>query len=51
MPNPDLCTEEEFFRLVHAFHGRVREDAACGPILVWHGDQFSRSANPPAQAA
>jgi hemoglobin len=36
MPSHDLCTEEEVFRLVHAFYGRVREDAVLGPIFNAH---------------
>ncbi len=36
MPTPDLCTEEECFRLVHAFYGRVREDAVLRPIFDRH---------------
>ena len=33
MPTPDLCTEEEIARMVHAFYGRVRDDAVLGPIF------------------
>jgi hemoglobin len=36
MPPHDLCTEEEVFRLVHAFYGRVRQDALLGPIFNAH---------------
>lgn len=31
-----LCTEEEVSTLVHAFYGRVREDAVLGPIFNRH---------------
>lgn len=33
MPTPDLCSEEEVRWLVHAFYGRVRNDALLGPIF------------------
>jgi hemoglobin len=36
MPSPDLCTEDEFRQLVHAFYGRVREDGRLGPIFERH---------------
>ena len=36
MPTPDLCTEDEVFQLVHAFYGRVRDDAVLAPIFDRH---------------
>ncbi|SCY36357.1 hemoglobin [Nitrosospira sp. Nl5] len=35
-PNPDLCTEEEISRLVHAFYARARKDPSLGPIFEAH---------------
>ncbi|BCT66906.1 group III truncated hemoglobin [Nitrosospira sp. NRS527] len=35
-PYPDLCTEEEISRLVHAFYGRARKDPLLGPIFEAH---------------
>lgn len=42
MPTPDLCTEEEVTRLVHAFYGGVRQDAVLGPIFEAHVLQWDR---------
>lgn len=36
MPSPDLCTEEEVTRLVHAFYAVVRDDPQLGPIFAAH---------------
>lgn len=36
MPSPDLCTDDEIAVLVHSFYGRVRADAALGPIFDAH---------------
>ena len=36
MPSPDLCTEEEIARLVHAFYATVRADPELGPIFETH---------------
>ena len=36
MPSPDLCTEEEISRLVHAFYATVHRDAMLGPIFAAH---------------
>ena len=33
MPTPDLCSEDEINWLVHAFYGRVRNDALLGPVF------------------
>lgn len=33
MPNPELCTEEEVVRLVHAFYAKVRNDTVLAPIF------------------
>lgn len=33
MPTPDLCSEEEIRWMVHAFYGRVRNDALLGPVF------------------
>jgi hemoglobin len=36
IPDPDLCTEEEISRLVHAFYTRARSDPSLGPIFEAH---------------
>jgi len=36
MPTPDLCSEQDVERLVHAFYARVREDETLGPIFAAH---------------
>jgi hemoglobin len=36
MPNPDLCTEEDVVRLVHAFYSKLRNDAMLAPIFESH---------------
>lgn len=36
MPSPDLCTDEEIARLVHAFYAKVRRDETLGPIFNEH---------------
>jgi hemoglobin len=36
MPRSYLCTEDEITHLVHDFYGRVRADAALGPIFDAH---------------
>ena len=40
MPSPDLCTEEDIARLVHAFYAKVRQDEALGPIFNAHVDDW-----------
>ena len=42
MPSPDLCTEEEVTRLVHAFYATVREDEVLGPIFTTHVRDWDR---------
>ena len=37
-----LCTEDEVSTLVHAFYGRVRQDAVLGPIFNGHIDDWDR---------
>lgn len=39
MPNPDLCNEEEIFRLVPSFHVRRREDDALAHTFAGDGRQ------------
>ncbi|VTU36131.1 Group 3 truncated hemoglobin ctb [Variovorax sp. PBS-H4] len=34
MPDPDLCTEEDVVRLVHAFYSKVRKDELLAPIFA-----------------
>lgn len=36
MPNPELCTEADVVRLVHAFYAKVRNDAVLAPIFEAH---------------
>ena len=36
IPDPNLCTEEEISRLVHAFYTRARSDPSLGPIFDAH---------------
>lgn len=33
-PAPDLCTEQDVVRLVHAFYARVREEPRLGPVFA-----------------
>lgn len=40
MPGPDLCTEEDVVRLVHAFYARVREDGRLGPVFEANVDDW-----------
>lgn len=35
-PDPEVCTEEEISRLVHAFYARARKDPRLGPIFEAH---------------
>jgi hemoglobin len=42
MPTPDICTEDEVTRLVHAFYGAVRQDPVLGPIFDTHVRQWDR---------
>jgi hemoglobin len=35
-PDPELCTEDEISRLVHAFYTRARKDPLLGPIFEAH---------------
>ncbi|MHC9086781.1 group III truncated hemoglobin [Luteimonas sp. RIT-PG2_3] len=39
-PGPDLCSEAEVTRLVHAFYARVRADAQLGPVFEAHVDDW-----------
>lgn len=40
MPNPDLCTDEEIARMVHAFYADVRRDPQLGPVFNAHVDDW-----------
>ena len=42
MPSPDLCTEEEVTRLVHAFYAAVRRDPVLGPVFAAHVRDWDR---------
>lgn len=39
---PPLCTEADIVRLVHAFYGEIRQDAALGPIFDTHISDWDR---------
>lgn len=40
VPGPDLCSEEQVTRLVHAFYARVRADPLLGPVFEAHVDDW-----------
>jgi hemoglobin len=40
LPGPDLCTEEQVTRMVHAFYARVRADPLLGPVFAAHVDDW-----------
>lgn len=40
LPGPDLCTEEQVTRMVHAFYARVRADPLLGPVFATHVDDW-----------
>ena len=40
MPGPDLCSEEDVARLVHAFYARARRDERLGPVFEAHVDDW-----------